>query len=467
MYKGKYVSAEKAAQKVKKPFPVGTAVFYGIYLLLIIAFFVGMIYAMGLLNDWLIRFEASQPETKSKEVFQQFFADPDWEQLYDMSGLQDTLFESKDSYTAYMENKVGDQELTYIKTSAGLSGGHKYIIKLGEENLGTFTLQNHVVGELEIPDWKLDSVEMFLSREADVTIRTQPGHTVLINGIPMNESYIVAKTSTVLDEYAPEGFHGDRTVTYYTDGLLMTPEIVITDENGNQLECAYDAETDTHYEVLPKKPEITKAQYNAVVDATKSYAKYMIGAPGAHLNNYFNTASDLYRSITSNELWFRGYTGYYFSEETVSEYHSYSDDMFSARVQMTLNVKRANGTIKEFDIDHTFFAKTNANGVWKVFKMTNVDLEEVISLVRLTFKNGDQVIHQDMYNANSTTLETPAVTAPEGEQFLGWFREVRDANGDISLQLMFKPDENGKVSLPHGYVLEHTVLLARFGKEGA
>lgn len=467
MYKGKYVSAEKAAQKVKKPIPVGTAVFYGIYLLLIIAFFVGMIYAMGLLNDWLIRFEASQPETKSKEVFQQYFADPDWEQLYDMSGLQDTLFESKDSYTAYMENKVGDQELTYIKTSAGLSGGHKYIIKLGEENLGTFTLQNHVVGELEIPDWKLDSVEMFLSREADVTIRTQPGHTVLINGIPMNESYIVAKTSTVLDEYAPEGFHGDRTVTYYTDGLLMTPEIAITDENGNQLECAYDAETDTHYEVLPKKPEITKAQYNAVVDATKSYAKYMIGAPGAHLNNYFNTTSDLYRSITSNELWFKGYTGYYFSEETVSEYHSYSDDMFSARIQMTLNVKRANGTIKEFDIDHTFFAKTNANGVWKVFKMTNVDLEEVISLVRLTFKNGDQVIHQDMYNANSTTLETPAVTAPEGEQFLGWFREVRDANGDISLQLMFKPDENGKVSLPHGYVLEHTVLLARFGKEGA
>ena len=477
MYQGKYVSNEKKPVKPqktdnkntknKKSRSKGTLVFYGIYFLLIVAFIIGMCYVLNLLNDWLVNFEASQPETKSKEVFQQLFEDPDWEQLYDMAGFQDTLFESKESYAAYMENKVGSQELTYIKTSAGLSGGHKYIIRLGNENLGTFTLQNQVEGDLEIPDWQLDAVELFMAREADVTIRTQPGHTVSLNGIPMSEDYIVAKTHTVLDDYAPEGYHGDRTVTYYTDGLLMTPEIVITDENGNTLEHAYDAETDTYYEVLPAKPEISQSEYDAVVGATKSYAKYMIGAKGAKLENYFNTSSDLYHSIKDNELWFKGWAGYDFGEETVSEYHRYSDDMFSARIQITLNVKRSNGSIKEFNIDHTFFAKTNANGVWKVFKMTNANLEEVITQVRLTFKDGTEVIHQDMYNANSSTLETPTVTAPEGQQFLGWFREVREENGDTTLQLMFKPDENGNVSLPHGYVLEHMVLIARFGKEGA
>ena len=466
MYQGKYVSAEKTAQR-KKPFPVGTAVFYAIYLLLIIAFFIGMNYVLGMLGDWLNRFEASQPETKSEEVFQQLFADPDWEQLYDMAGFQDTLFESKDAYAAYMENKVGSQELTYTKTSAGLSGGHKYIIKLGDENLGTFTLQNDVVGELEIPDWKLDNVEMFMDRREDVTIRTQPGHIVSINGITMDDSYIVAKTSTVLDEYAPEGYHGDHTVTYYTNGLLVTPEIVITDENGNQLECSYDAETDTYYEVLPEMPKISQAEYDTILGATQNYAKYMIGVYGTNLNNHFNTSSDLYKFILSNELWFRGYTGYYFGEETISEYRRYGDDMFSARIQITLNVKRSNGTIKEFDIDHTFFAKKNANGVWKVFEMTNVDLQKVITEVRLTFKVNDETVHQDMYNADSATLATPSVTVPEGQQFLGWFREVRDENGDTTLQLMFQPDEKGNVSLPHGYVLEHMELFARFGKEGA
>ena len=465
MYKGKYTSAAKTAQR-KKPVSKGSIVFYCIYVLLIVAFFIGMSYAMGLLNDWLVSFEASQPETKSQEVFEQLFADPDWEKLYEMAGFQDTLFESKDSYAAYMENKVGNQKLTYAKTSAGLTGGHKYIIKLGDENLGTFTLQNNVVGELEIPDWKLDTVELFMARLADVTIRTQPGHIVSINGIAMSENYIVATTSTVLEDYAPEGYHGDRSVTYYTDGLLMAPEVTITDENGNQLECAYDAETGIYYEVLPQKTEISTDQYNAVVNATKSYAKHMIGATGAKLSSYFNTSSDLYKSITSNELWFKGYKGYTFSKETVSEFRSYSDNMFSARIQITLNVERSNGTIKEFDIDHTFFAKKNADGVWKVFDMTNIDLQKEISEVRLTFKNGTEVIHQDMYNAHSTTLTTPVVTVPEGQTFLGWFCETHDENGDTTLTLMFQPDENGNVTLPHGYVLEHMVLIARFGKEG-
>lgn len=488
MYQGKYASnAKKRApiapsepqsntpvtknaptkKKRKKPVTKGTIAFYGFYLVLIISLVIGIGVAMNMLGDWLVVFEASQPEAKSQEVFEQLFRDPDWDDLYYMAGFQDTLFESKDSYTAYMENKVGDKELTYVKTSAGLSGGHKYIIKLGDENLGTFTLQNSVEGDLEIPDWKLDTVELFMAREEDVTVRTQPGHIVSINGIPMSESYIVARTSTVLEDYAPEGFHGDRSVTYYTDGLLMTPEVTITDENGNALECAYDAESGIYYEVLPQQPEISKAQQDAVVNATKAYAKYMIGVKGVRLSDYFNTSSDLYKFITGNELWFKGWSGYDFGEATVSEFRSYADNLFSARIQITLNVKRANGTIKKFDIDHTFFVKKNSNGTWKVFDMTNVDLQKVFSEVRLTFKVGDLIVHEAMYDANSTSLKTPEVTVPEGQQLLGWFREIQDENGETTLQLMFKPDENGKVSLPHGYVLEHMVLFARFGKEGA
>ena len=465
MYQGKYASNKKPVRK-KKATSSGTKLFYGAYAALIVVLFIGIGIALGMLGDWLVRFESSQPATKSQEVFQQLFSDPDWEQLYDLAGFQDTLFESKATYAAYMENKVGSQELTYIKTSAGLSGGHKYIVRLGDENLGTFTLQNQVEGDLEIPEWTLDKVELFMTLTEDVTVLTQPGHMVSINGIPMDDQYIVAKTSTVLDEYAPEGFHGDRTVTYYTSGLLASPKVEITDESGNLLECRYDAETNTYYEVLPQKPEISRDEYDAVLGATQSYAKYMIGATGAKLTSYFNTESDLYKSIKDNELWFKGYTGYYFGEETISEYHRYTDDMFSARIQITLNVRRAQGTIKEFDIDHTFFVKKNSAGVWKVFKMTNTDLQQQISQVKLTFKVGSDVIHSDMYNATGATLNTPAVTVPEGQQFLGWFREVRDENGDTTLKLMFQPDENGIVSLPHGYVLEHMVLIARFGKAG-
>jgi len=464
MYQGKYVSAvkTKAARKRKKRISVGTVIFYFLYLLMIVAFALALRYAMGFINDWLVRFEASQPETKSQEVFDDLFADPDWGEIYDLAGFEDTLFESKEAYTAYMEAKVGDQELIYTKTSAGLTGGHKYIVKLGDEKLATFTLQNEVVGELEIPDWKLSTVEAFLSREEDVTILTQPGHQVAINGIPINEAYIVASTSTVVESYLPEGLHGDRTVTYYTDGLLMEPVVTITDENGNSLECYYDEITDTYCEVLPDSGEISDEEYNVVLNATKGYCKHMIGAAGAGLSNYFDTSSDLYDFINSNELWFRGYTGYYFSEETISDYHRYTEELFSARIKLTLNVKRSNGSIKEFDIDHTFFVRKNANGVWKVFEMTNVDVQKVLTEVKLTYKVNGEVVSSEMVSSESTTLTTPSVTVPEGKKFAGWFRETKDENGNPTLQLMFTPDANSKVTLPNGYVLEHMVLQARF-----
>ena len=467
MYQGKYAAPSTKKPRKKQARSKGTTLFYGAYILMIVVCFIGIGIALSMLGNWLVRFEASQPDTKSQEVFQQLFSDPDWEQLYDMADFQNTLFETKASYAAYMENKVGDQELTYVKTSAGLSGGHKYIVRLGDENLGTFTLQNQVTGDLEIPDWTLDSLELFMTLNQDVTIQTQPGHTVSVNGIPMSDDFIVATTTTVLDQYAPEGYHGDRTVTYYTSGLLAPPVVEITDENGNRLEHNYDPATNTYYELFPAKPEISKSEYDAVLGATQSYAKYMIGVTGVRLNNYFNTESDLYKSIKDNELWFKGWTGYEFGKETISEYYRYSDDMFSARIEITLNVRRAQGTVKKFDIDHTFFVKKNSAGVWKVYKMTNANLQEVITNVRLTFKVGDQVIHQGMYNALSTNLQTPSVTVPEGQQFLGWFQEVKDDNGGTTLKLLFQPDENGNVSLPHGYVLKHMVLIARFGKEGA
>ncbi|MBR5868025.1 MAG: hypothetical protein IKZ21_01160, partial [Clostridia bacterium] len=57
---------------------------------------------------------------------------------------------SREDFCAYMSKKVGSQELTFSKTSAGLTGGSKYVLRLGEENIGTFSMRNAVTGDLEI-----------------------------------------------------------------------------------------------------------------------------------------------------------------------------------------------------------------------------------------------------------------------------------------------------------------------------
>lgn len=457
---------EKKAKKKKKGIRIGTVIFYLLYLMLIGAAAYGIHYGLGLLNDWLTVYEASQPDTRSQEIFDEIFANPDWGRIYDMAGLEGTQFEGKDAYIAYMEAKVGDSQLTYSKTSAGLSGGQKYIVKLGDEKVATFTMQNPVTDELEIPEWNLDKIEAgFFTRNEDVTILTQPGRTVTLNGVPLDESYVVKTTSSVVDSYLPEGMHGPRTATLYAKGFLIAPEVMVINEAGSAIELEYDEATNTYSEsmlVSPETQEISEEEYNTLVDATVTYCKHMIGAKGANLRNFFDSTSAIYKSITENELWFKGYARYDFTEATVSEYRRYTDDLFSARIQITLNVYRTNGSLKAFPVNTTMFLEKNSKGQWLVNNMTNVNIHEILTQVRLTWMQDEQILANDMVDAATNFLTPPTVTVPEGKEFLGWFTESTDSDGNVTLSLVFAPTENGKIALADDYVLESMVLQARF-----
>ncbi len=458
--------AKEKKEKKKKGIRIGTIIFYLLYLMLIGAAAYGINYGLNLLEDWLTIYEASQPDTRSSEIFNEHFANPDWGKIYDMAGLEGTQFEGKDAYVTYMESKVGDTELTYSKTSAGLSGGQKYIVKLGDEKVATFTMQNPVTDELEIPEWNLDKIEAgFFTRNEDVTILTQPGRTVTLNGVPLDESYIVKTTSSVVDSYLPGGMHGDRTMTLYAKGFLVAPEVMVIDEAGNVVELEYNQENNTYSETLLANPvvqEISKEEHDALVDATIAYCKHMIGAKGVTLKNHFDSTSAIYGNIMKNELWFKGYARYDFTESTVSEYHRYTDTLFSARIQITLNVYRTNGSLKAFPVNTTMFLEKNNKGQWLVNNMTNVDIHEILTQVRLTWMQDEETLANDMVDATTNFLTPPAVTVPEGKEFLGWFTESADSDGNVTLSLVFAPTENGKIALADDYVLEPMVLQARF-----
>ena len=68
------------------------------------------------------------------------------------------------------------------------------------------------------------------------------------------------------------------------------------------------------------------------------------------------------------------------------------------------------------------------------------------------------------------SAETLAIFSSEEEKITFLFDYPKDE--DIIKNVTYYSttpvtDENGNVTLPHGYVLEHMVLIARFGKEGA
>lgn len=458
-------SASKSKKTRKKGSPVATAVFYTFYFLFVLAFFVGTFFLLEWLHGWLTDYEASQPTTRNEEIFEELFADPDWGYMYDQAGVADTLYEGRDAYVSYMENKVGDSELTYMETSAGLSGGRKYYVKLGEEKVAAYTLVDvSDTLKAELPNWQLGTIEVFFERTETVQVEKQDGETVYINGIALDDSCTIKTVATLAEEYLPLGTTGARTHLQQLTGLLTEPEVTVQNASGETVEVIYDEAAGIYRTASMAAEEIPEDLKDRVIKAAQTYGKYMCELVGAgEVARYFDTNSTSYKTMTKIDKfmqeWF--YSGHDFANESVTGYTRYTEDLFSVHVSMSMNVKRTDGTVKEYALDQTYFYE-NQNGTWKIIEMTNVDVTQQTGQVRLTFMDGANLLSSEMYDMSITQLTTPVLTAPEGKVFSGWYREEVGEDGTTTYAVVFVPDETGIVNIPTGTTLEPMTLYPLF-----
>ena len=409
--------AEVPEKKQKKGPRLGSVIFYTFYFMFIFLFFAASFFGLKWLQGWLVDYEAAQPTVKCEEVFNKYFANPDWAALYDLSGAQDSQFEGKAAFVAYMEAKVGDQELTYLETSAGLSDDKKYVVQLGKEKIATFTLEGEQESITDIPDWQLGEVELFLTRSGTIRIQKMDGHTAYVNGIALDDSYTIQIASTSAEDYLPIGLTGVRMCTQEVTGLMAAPTVTVVDAQGNSKEVSYDEATNTYVE-MTESNTISEEHKQLALDAVKTYCKWMIEEVNsrATIAKYFDPSSDEYRDIVSvqYERWMQDHNGYKFTNENVSGYAMYGDSIFSVRVGLSLNVTRKDGSVKEYAFDQALFFNMKDNGSWLCYEMTNKDVSQPRGKVRLTFMEGDEVLTTGFYDTDASNLTAPVLSAPEG-----------------------------------------------------
>jgi hypothetical protein len=467
MYQGKYqkkTPPSAPSKGAKRKARTSTKVFYSCLIAFVLLFAIAMGFVMHSLTNWLKDFEASQPTAKCEAVFAELFEQPEWQALYTMAGEKDTDVVNAQSFAAYMEEKIGSTKLTCIETSAGLSGDKKFIVRCGTEKVATFTLTN-ATPDNSIPTWELGTVEVFYSCDRSANILTVPGYTVLVNGRELDESHIIRVDATKAEEYLPEGIHGYQVCELSVNGLLSAPNIEIRDPDGNTVETIYDEEKKlyTHAAVTPPPFTSENPEYQTLLTAAKTYCEYMIGKVGkGQLKKCFDPNTEIYKTIISNTTWMQKFSGYNFGEETITSYYRYSDSLYSAKVSLTLNVTRNDGTIKVYELSNTFFMENKGEDQWLVTNMINADAQEATRFVRLTYVSNGETLSSQLVDAYSTNLTTPTPDVPEGKVFAGWFVERVNEKGKTTLELAFPPSENGTVHLPGDTALEPMVLQARF-----
>lgn len=449
----------------------GSMVFYGFYFGLILVFFVGVFITLNWLNGWLGKYEAAQPTIKCQQVFDQLFANPDWAQLYRLAGdptgtgtnKYDTQFEGQDAFVRYMTEKVGSQQLSYVETSGGLTG-KKYLVRLGTENLASFTLLGQQENIIDIPDWQLGEVELFLNRNQSIKIRKMENHVAYINNNPLSDDYTIQIASTKADErQAAE--NRIRTSIQEVDGLLTTPELLVYDQTGAPIEVRYNADSGMFEEQI-SAIAITDEERSAVFGALEAYAGFMINASGsrAAVAKYFDGGSQTYNDIVkmNGELWMNADRGHDFLNEEILGYTKHSDTLFSVRASMVMHVKNKDNTEKDYNVTQSMYFQYK-NNKWVCTEMTNEDITAPVGEVRLSFYDlaGNQ-LSSDFYSTGIKSLTTPVVTAPAGKVFKGWATVETNDQGQKTWNVVFQPDEMGNVTFPDGYNLVPMKLYPLF-----
>lgn len=476
MYKGKYLKEQPLSnaavpetpksdspavdrvRKRKKRVRPGTILFYSIYCLLTVTAIAAILIAMPKLNSWLTDFEASQPNHKRDEVFAQLFENPDWKQLYALAGIQDTKFENADTFAAYMQQKVGDQKLTWLETSAGLSGDKKFFVKLENEKLACFTLTSGEKTETNIPEWRLGSLELFFIRTQSVLVERFPGQTVYINGVALTDEYTIRKVSTLAENYLPQGISGYHSEVQQVTELLSQPDVQVVNADGSIAQIIYDEQKQEYFQADPTFVP-TEEEKQLALNAVKTYAKYMIkSASLGDVQKYFSTGSKIYATIVASEVgWMQSFASFDFTEPEYVDFYRYSDDVFSIGVNMVLNVKRNNGTIKEYDLNNQLVFQKNGSGKYMVYEMTNINIQQREKEVRLTFLRDDEVITSHYVDANANSIMLPSVSG-----LTAWVTKEADSTGKVTLTVVYGAVP--EVFLPDDTELEPMTLYAYFEK---
>lgn len=434
-----------------------TLTFYTLYFLAIFALIVGIFCLNNRLETWLAEYEQSQPDIGCEEVFQEYFADPDWVEIYALAGLRDTTYENAESFAAHMTQTVTGP-ITYSETSAGLSGGRRYLLKDSSRSLGYFTLTDQAAGT-GFAQWQLDELVIYVSYHKTFLIQTLEDHKVTINGVPLEQTQVVRVTDYNVKDYLPEGTEVSDIWVYQVDGLMTEPDITVTDPEGNTFEVVYDdasgmyiQQTDYH------TPSETERE--TILGAAESYAAFMVGKAGrGDLQKYFDANRQLFWQLNASPKWMDAPESMEISGQEISDFCRYSDTLFSARVSLQLNCTGQDSSVQQLPVEYTLFFQYLGSR-WLVYDLTEEETFE--EKVRLRFISGETEVFTNLYEIHSPWVLAPVLTAPEGKVFAGWYREDVAENGNVTYTLVFSPDEDGNIYLTEGSELEPVTICALF-----
>ncbi len=370
-------TGRNAGGRAKKKIPL----FYLIYASVIVLVLAALAVGVAALRAFLTEYESAQPIHVAEEVFETYFAKPDYNKLKQYfspaSYTEKYGYESDEAAVSAMNECVKGKKMAFFKAATDLDGQIEYSVTADGVKIATITLkESDEKTKRGYALYRLDSIKLYdvigYSR-AQHPETDDPGIPEITFTVVAPASYQISVDGTVLTQEQltksyfdtetlrnmPSEYQGIPYAEYSFKSTEPPDAVTATDSNGASAEAQFDenAHTFTFPFVYDKQLEQEYSAY--AIEAAQKLAAYMqAGLRFDDIAKYYDPSAKLYaetRAIGADAWMVNKYDSMEFKDVFCGEFYRYSETSFACRVSMIQIGHRAGYADSTDPIDYTFF----------------------------------------------------------------------------------------------------------------
>ncbi len=310
--------------------------FARIYIVITVGFLALLVVASCVLWSVLDAYESTRPKYTAQEVFNNYFVEGDTKQLMGFCSFGNG-FESEQTLSHALNEQLRDKELQYFSVSKdGVS--QKYAVTADGVRVAYFTLaKDGQAQDYGFYGYSLSDVELFVPNNICKTVIVPEGYALTVNSKQVNDEYRTkSKIPHRTNEYLPKGEEGLYLNEYTITGFCAEPEIKVTDATGKEVPLTEDGETKVLSADFANDESLQQEFSQTVINIASIYTAVMSkDAPNSQLYQYIDKSSAFYKKLKTVDTWFWPHDGHKIKDTEASQFHRYSDDVFTCRVKLT------------------------------------------------------------------------------------------------------------------------------------
>ncbi|GEM_PF-3002149 len=221
-----------------------------------------------------------------------------------------------------------------------------------------------ILAILEVCEWKISSVSAVINKNystKDYTYTVPENYTITVNGKPLTREHVIAESEYPKElEYVRDYVPIPLDLTYKVSNLVYQPEVVVTDENGENVAVTPDENGCFSITYAPQKGlEAPQDRYNLALETAKKWMDFVTNdLKGsnrglAEIRTYLLKHSLFYdkaeeyakgpdiRFVSDHTIMNPEYT-----ELEVKDYCEFTDNCFSIHIHFVKNMKLVKGGSK-------------------------------------------------------------------------------------------------------------------------